>query len=272
MLVRYGNTLVRLVCRFLVLALVFPGCAPVKPPVESRHDAPAQFTFVKFLELAKTGDVKAQHLIGFMLYFGEGVRLDRAAAHHWFRLAADQGDTTAQLSLALMHYRGEEGAHKDIEEAQRYLRLAKENGSKTARLSSAPDVPDTLDDLADRAVRLPPSRDDSGEVAYATFCAGCHGLNGIAAYAVAPSFAVGERMEKSDAELFRTITKGHGVMPRWENKLPENMLLDALRFLRTLPRQYRNGIAQVLRAPPPFYFLFGPMSAQPPQIYQGRVR
>ncbi len=254
-----------------ILALIFPGCGPVKPPVEVRHDTPAQFTFVKFLELAKAGDEKAQHLIGFMLYFGEGVRMDRAAAHYWFHLAAGQGDTAAQLNLALMHFRGEEGAGRDLEEAQRYLRLAKENGSKATRLSATPDIPATLDDLADRAVLMPRSQDKLGEQAYVTFCAGCHGFNGIAAYVGAPSFAVGERMEKSDAELFRTITKGHGVMPQWENKLPEDVLLDALRFVRTLPLQYLNGIAQVLRTPPPFYFVFGPMSAQPPEIYQGHV-
>jgi cytochrome c5 len=206
-----------------------------------------------------------------MLYFGEGVRMDRAAAHHWFYLAADQGNPTAQLNLALMHFRGEEGARRDFEEAQRYLRLAKENGSKATRLSSTPDIPDTLEELADRAVRLPQRQEDLGEQAYVTFCAGCHGFNGIAAYVGAPSFAVGERMEKSDAELFRTITKGHGVMPRWENKLPDDLLFEALKFVRTLPLQYRNGIAQVLRTPPPVYFVFGPMSAQPPEVYQGHV-
>jgi cytochrome c5 len=271
MLERRGITLMRLVYFVFILALNFPGCGPVQPPVEVRRDMPAQFTFVKFLELAKAGDEKAQHLIGFMLYFGEGVRMDRAAAHHWFHLAADQGNPTAQLNLALMHFRGEEGARRDFEEAQRYLRLAKENGSKATRLSSTPDIPDTLEELADRAVRLPQRQEDLGEQAYVTFCAGCHGFNGIAAYVGAPSFAVGERMEKSDAELFRTITKGHGVMPRWENKLPDDLLFEALKFVRTLPLQYRNGIAQVLRTPPPVYFVFGPMSAQPPEVYQGHV-
>ena len=266
------KTLTRVAYVGAIAALILPGCAPVKPAVEIGHDASAQFTFVKFLELAKTGDGKAQQLVGFMLYFGEGVRMDRATAHDWFHLAADQGNATAQLNLALMHYRGEEGVARDLDEAQRYLRLAKENSSRAARLSSAPDVPVTLDDLADRAVRLPLSGDDSGERAYVTFCAGCHGFNGIAPYVGAPSFAVGERMEKNDAELFRTITTGHGVMPKWENKLPEDVLLDALRFVRTLPRQYRNGIAQVLRTPPPFYFLFGPVNAQPPEIYQGHVQ
>jgi len=272
MLERRAYALMRLIYVVFILALIFPGCAPVKPPVEVRRDTTAQFTFVKFLELAKAGDEKAQHLIGFMLYYGEGVRMDRAAAHYWFHLAADQGDATAQLNLALMHYRGEEGAGRDIEEAQRYLRLAKENGSKATRSSSTPDIPDTLDDLADRAVLWPQRQDNPGEQAYVTFCAGCHGFNGIAAYVGAPSFALGERMEKSDAELFRTITMGHGVMPRWENKLPDELLFEALRFLRTLPLQYRNGIAQIVRTPPPFYFVFGPMSAQPAEIYQGHVR
>ncbi len=105
--------------------------------------------------------------------------------------------------------------------------------------------------------------ENDGEQTYVTFCAGCHGLNGIAAYAGAPSFALGDRMEKKDADLLHTIIHGHGVMPTWGSKLSEQSLANALRFIRTLPRQYENGIVQSLRAAPAFYFLFGPMSAEP---------
>jgi hypothetical protein len=62
------------------------------------------------------------------------------------------------------------------------------------------------------------------------FCAGCHGLNGIAGYVGAPSFALGERMEKSDRELMGSITGGHEVMPEWGDKLPDGLLIEALRF------------------------------------------
>jgi mono/diheme cytochrome c family protein len=249
----------------LILVSVLSACTPVKAPGQRVRESQGLSTFAKYLKLAERGDPDAQNLIGFMLYFGEGVRMDRAAAHHWFHLSADQGNASAQLNLALMHYIGG-GVPRDIQEAEHYLRFARESKAKLADAASMLDVPDNLDELANRAVRLLQIQDSSGESAYLTFCGGCHGFNGIAAYVQAPSFALAERMEKSDAELFRTIITGHGVMPRWENKLPDDVLLDALRFVRTLPLQYRNGIAQVRRAPPSLYFLFGPM--QPGGVYR----
>jgi TPR repeat protein len=267
LLERSRDTLMRLVHVVFIFALIFPACAPTKLPLEPGREMPADSTFFKFLTLAKTGDEKAQHLIGFMLYFGEGVRMDRAAAHYWFHLSADQGNASAQLSLAVMHYLGQ-GVGKDIEEAERYFRLAKDNTSPSVNLSASAEVPRTLAELAERAVMRPGNFDIQGESTFATFCAGCHGLNGIAAYERAPSFALGERLDKNDEDLFFTITHGHGTMPAWRDKLSDAALVEALRFVRTLPQQYQNGIAQVLRTPPSLYFLFGPMSTDPMGIYQ----
>lgn len=257
----------RLVHAVFIFAFIFPACVPAKLPLDPGRETAANTTFLKFFTLAKAGDEKAQHLIGFMLYFGEGVRMDRAAAHHWFHLAADQGNASAQLSLAVMHYLGE-GVGKNIDEAERYFRLAKNNTSPSVNLSVSPEVPPTLVELAERASMRPWNFDIPGESTFATFCAGCHGLNGVAAYVRAPSFALGERMDKSDEELFFTITHGHGTMPAWRDKLSDAALVEALRFVRTLPQQYQNGIAQVLRTPPSLYFLFGPASTDPIGIYQ----
>ena len=44
-----------------------------------------------------------------------------------------------------------------------------------------------------------------GEKLYITFCAGCHGFNDIAYYVNSPSFALGERLQKSDHELQKSI-------------------------------------------------------------------
>ena len=251
----------RLVHVVFLFPFIFSACAPAKLPLDLGREPTANSTFAKFLRLANAGDEKAQHLIGFMLYFGEGVRMNRAAAHHWFHLAADQGNATAQLNLAVMHYLGE-GVGKDIEEAERYFRLAKNNTSPSVNLSVSPEVPRTLAELAERAVMRPWNVDIPGESTFAAFCAGCHGLNGIAAYVGAPSFALADRMDKSDAELLRTITDGHGIMPTWQDKLSQETLTDVLGFVRTLPRQHQIGIAQVLRTPSSLYFLFGPMSAE----------
>lgn len=261
------NVLMRLVHVVLIFPFIFPACRPAKLSLDPRRETPSDSTFGKFFRLATAGDTKAQHLIGFMLYFGEGVQMDRAAAHHWFHLAADQGNANAQLNLAVMHYLGE-GVRKDMEEAERYFRLAKNNTSPSVNSSVRPEVPRTLAELAERAAIQPWNVDFPGESTYATFCAGCHGLNGIAAYVRAPSFALGERMDKGDDELFFTITHGHGTMPSWRDKLTDAALAEALQFLRTLPQQYQNGIAQALRTPPALYFLFGPVSTDPIGIYQ----
>ena len=257
----------RLVHVVLIFPFIFPACRPAKLSLDPRRETPSDSTFGKFFRLATAGDTKAQHLIGFMLYFGEGVQMDRAAAHHWFHLAADQGNANAQLNLAVMHYLGE-GVRKDMEEAERYFRLAKNSTSPSVNSSVRPEVPRTLAELAERAAMRPPNVDILGGSTLAAFCAGCHGLNGIAAYVRAPSFALGERMDKGDDELFFTITHGHGTMPSWRDKLTDAALAEALQFVRTLPQQYQNGIAQVLRTPPALYFLFGPVSTDPIGIYQ----
>ena len=202
-----------------------------------------------------------------MLYFGEGAPKNPYAAHQWFHRAAKQGHVGAQINLAVMHYLGNGGA-KDLAEARHFFRLAKKNGIMSQNESVKLGLSHKLADLAARAGMRPRNTESQGEATYATFCAGCHGLNGIAAYVQAPSFALGERMDKTDEKLFHTITHGHGVMPAWRDKLTEQSLLEALQFVRTLPQQYQNGIAQVLRTPPSVYFLFGPMSTDPIGIYQ----
>ncbi|MBI4522573.1 MAG: SEL1-like repeat protein [Deltaproteobacteria bacterium] len=242
-----------------LLIVLLAGCGPTQGWDEIRREPNAGSTFAKFRKLAEAGDANSQNLIGFMFYFGEGAPHDRRAAHRWFHLAAEHGNKTAQVNLAIMHYLGE-GVPKDLTQAERYFRLAKKDGLPLVGVPVSRDATDTLAELAERAAMRPSNFDVPGESTYATFCAGCHGLNGIAAYEGSPSFALAERLEKTDAQLLRTITEGHGVMPAWKDKLTAQALTDALGFVRTLPLQYQNGIAQVLRTPPSLYFLFGPMS------------
>jgi len=54
---------------------------------------------------------------------------------------------------------------------------------------------------------------EPAEKTYLQFCGGCHGFNGIAWYVNSPSFALRERMHKSDAELANSISNGRGAMP-----------------------------------------------------------
>jgi len=214
-------------------------------------------TYDKYLPQAEAGDADFQNLIGFMLFFGEGLAMDRPQAHLWFHRAADQGYTLAQRNLAIMHRLGA-GGPPDLDEAAFYARAA--------GLSDLDRLIGTVRDGRREAGQdhLVTARGTGhgmarGEASYVTFCAGCHGLNGIAAYIGSPSFALGERLQKPDSALLYSIHQGMGMMPSWGDKLPEGTLRDMLAFVRTLQKQYQTGIAAGIRRAPARFFLFGPM-------------
>ena len=64
--------------------------------------------------------------------YGEGVPQDDAEAVRWYRLAAGQGDASAQYHLGLMYDNGK-GIPQDDAEAIRWYRLAAEQGSASAQ-------------------------------------------------------------------------------------------------------------------------------------------
>ena len=97
-----------------------------------------------------------------------------------------------------------------------------------------------------------------GEKLFTEFCAGCHGFNGIALYVNSPSFALGERLDKSDEELKNSIMNGKNIMPPWGNKLSKTQIDNILGFIRTLPSSFKKGIAGKLRDRPEAYFRFRP--------------
>ena len=159
-----------------------------------------------------------------------------------------------------MHYLGE-GIPEDRALAQQYFITAALNPAKPRDLSAL-NAFGTLPELVEWACEAPlvEPKGEEGEFTFLTYCSGCHGPNGIAALGESPSFALGERMEKSDDELYRSILGGHGTMPRWSDKLPVNWLRQALGFVRTLEKRHRAGILHVPTHRPPVYFRFGPMS------------
>jgi mono/diheme cytochrome c family protein len=96
---------------------------------------------------------------------------------------------------------------------------------------------------------------DLGRHVFLTYCSGCHGFDGQAFYPGAPSFAMGEALNKSDAELMNTILDGKGHMPSWESKLPRPWLetaLDYIRFVATNP---------VPADAPDYYYIFAPLGS-----------
>ena len=98
-----------------------------------------------------------------------------------------------------------------------------------------------------------------GETTYTKFCGGCHGYNGIAYYINSPSFALRERMHKSDSELTHSIKNGLGAMPAWEDMLSDQQVSSLVNFIRSLAPAYESGIDHDLRVAPDLYFLFKPL-------------
>lgn len=91
-----------------------------------------------------------------------------------------------------------------------------------------------------------------GRHVYLTYCAGCHGFDGQAFFPAAPSFAMGERLLKSDAELMQSIREGRNEMPSWESKLPTDWLENALGYIRYMADSGEtNGT-------PDYYYVFPP--------------
>ncbi len=103
-----------------------------------------------------------------------------------------------------------------------------------------------------------------GEKIYLQFCGGCHGFNGISAYVNSPSFALGERMHKSDEELASSIRNGLGEMPSWEFMLKPEQIDALVSFVRTFEQAYASGIDNKPRPDPDHFFRFAPKSRRWP--------
>jgi len=69
--------------------------------------------------------------LGFLYHNGKGVPQNYAEAAKWYRMAADEGDDSAQLNLGLLYYTGE-GVPQDYGEAIKWYRKAAEQGDALA--------------------------------------------------------------------------------------------------------------------------------------------
>lgn len=73
-----------------------------------------------------------------------------------------------------------------------------------------------------------------GKEIYHERCAVCHGMDGNAMLPNAPSFAKGERLDKTDKELLQTIRHGKDVMPAWKETLTEKEMQEILQYTRVV--------------------------------------
>ena len=213
----------------VALAAQLSACAMPRGNWGEAVNGAAATTYEKFLARAEAGDAESQNVVGFMLFHGEGVRMDRIRAKEWFQQAAARGNLRAQRSLALLHSAG-----------------VTESGLPPEQRPSAAHLQDT----------------SPGQALYTRYCGGCHGFNGISAYVHSPSFALGEALGKSDAQLMLSLMRGKGEMPNWDNKFSPIELQDVLGFVRTLQARYELGIAQTLSGAPPAFYLFGPANPE----------
>jgi len=85
-----------------------------------------------FRKAADQGHSGAQVALGDMYYKGEGVAKDYAEAVKWFRKAAEQGNSYAQFSLGWMYAKGG-GVAKDEAEAVKWYRMAAKQGEANAQ-------------------------------------------------------------------------------------------------------------------------------------------
>jgi TPR repeat protein len=88
-----------------------------------------------YLFAANKGHAGAQYNLACLYYTGFSVKgktivhVNKSKAASFFKQAAEQGNTEAQVLLGYMHYMGEGGVHPDKSEALRLFRLAAEKGS-----------------------------------------------------------------------------------------------------------------------------------------------
>ena len=115
---------------------------------------------------ADQGNASAQFNLGVMYAKGEGVPQDYAEAVKWFRLAADQGDAMAQFNLGVMYAKGQ-GVPQDYVLAHMWFNLSAAQGDEDAvknrDIAAGQMTPDQLAEAQRLAREWKPSQDQEGE-------------------------------------------------------------------------------------------------------------
>jgi len=201
----------------------------------SAANASSGSTYDKFLPRAEAGDPLIQHFLGYMFFYGEGVELNYDEAHAWFHLAAEEGDFRAQRNLGIFHSRAIRRIPEkfyDPEEANVWFSLAAANPENPENNQLAVKAYNAFLASKSGKVKLATGEQHSGKSIYQGFCAGCHGFNGIAAFPDMPSFAYGERLDKSDSTLVASILKGKREMPAQGMTLSPRAAAKTLAYIR----------------------------------------
>lgn len=224
---------------------------------DSRVQTELETTYERLLPRAVGGDPEVQNLLGYMFFNGEGVPSDYQMAHYWLHRSASLGNIHAQRNLIVFH----SGVLKEV--PTEYLN--KEEARYWQSRLHTPSLPRDGERVK-RGTTLPPGASRpfaEGEYVYQSFCGGCHGFNGISYYVHSPSFALGERMEKTDFELRESIANGLNAMPAWGSILSESQLDAVSTYVRNLANDFHAGIGDSIQETPNLYFRFVPYGEKP---------
>ncbi len=91
------------------------------------------------------------------------------------------------------------------------------------------------------------------------YCAGCHGFDGLAEYELAPSFSMGDRLQKSDWELLQSVMQGKHGMPYWQDKLGVDEFRSAITYLRVMAERHSSGLPPREKPIPEMHYKFIPL-------------
>ena len=87
-----------------------------------------------FRMAAEQGNSEAQLNLGLIYEEGEDVDHSYSEAVKWFRMAAEQGDSSAQFNLGLMYEEGR-GVEQSDSEAVKWFRMSAEQGNPMAQFN-----------------------------------------------------------------------------------------------------------------------------------------
>ena len=124
--------------KHIVITLLLAASTGWAGPIE---DAAAAYKSKNYVAAAKgfrlaaaQGNATAQVMLGEMYANGQGVVQDDAEAVKWFRLAAAQGNASAQYGLGFVYANGQ-GVVQNYAEAVKWYRLAAAQGSALAQFN-----------------------------------------------------------------------------------------------------------------------------------------
>lgn len=109
--------LMKHIITILAITIFLVSCSSNEPkdsPLTKAENTYAQGDYEKaaaqLTPLANKGDAQAQYTLGYMYYYGQGVRRDRQLGTFWMQQSAKQGNTSALKALELLNQDSRKGA------------------------------------------------------------------------------------------------------------------------------------------------------------------